>query len=173
MKLNKILVIAWAFLAPYQLEAGTTLAAKANGVKVLSEPKNDASEIAALKQGDTVEGIERQGMYWKVKTKQGKQGFISFSKVSRQADGESNSLAKAIRDAAKDSRDVDGVKGTRSRSAVMGVRGLDTSEETASAGSVKPNLRMVYSMEDRIPTNEQVAQLGNLVQQEINAKLQN
>ena len=58
----------------------------------------------------------------------------------------------------------------RQRSTVMGVRGLDENEETAFAGNVKPNLRMVYAMEDIVVKADEIDQIGDLVFKEIEKK---
>ena len=143
-----------------------SLVAKRSKVKVKSKPKG-GDVIKVLKKGDQVESLGRKGMYWKVKVGGGKIGYVSVTKVKRQA-GTSKGLAKAIRAAAKDGRDKsDEVVSARSRSAVMGVRGLDESEDTAFAGNVKPNLRMVYKMEDRPANLKKIDSLGNMVMNEV------
>jgi len=163
----------WAasFAVTFALQ-GAELVAKKNGVKVSDQPKKDAAIVLTLNQGDAVESIERQGMFWKVKTSAGKTGYVSFLEVNRKAGESSGSLSSAIREAARDSRDMDNVKGARSRTAVMGVRGLDESKETAFAGNVKPNLRMVYAMEDRLVSQSDVDKIGELVQREVAARLE-
>jgi len=145
--------------------SATTVAAKKDGVKVFDKPSKRASVIHTLKKGDALEASERSGMYWKVQIK-GSDGFISFMKVQRKA-GNSSALTKAIKNAAHNSRDMDGVKTSRSRSAVMGVRGLDESNETSYAGNTTPNLRMVYAMEDLEVSKKKVQRLGDLILKEV------
>jgi hypothetical protein len=52
----------------------------------------------------------------------------------------------------------------------MGVRGLDESGETSFAGNVKPNLRQVYVMEDRIVEQKSLDDLAGLVAKEMEAR---
>ena len=162
------------FLMIWCLISGSVLAstvvAKKSGVKVKSETKG-GKVLLKMEKGQSLESLARKGMYWKVKLDSGDIGYVSVLKVKRKS-GSSKGLAKAIRAAAKEGRDSDGDDSlnVRSRSAVMGVRGLDESEETAYAGNVKPNLRMVYSMEDRVVSGSSIGKLENLVMQEVNAR---
>jgi uncharacterized protein YgiM (DUF1202 family) len=154
------------------LAFGASVAAKKDGVEVLSEAAKGASVLATLKKGDTVDAVERKGMYWQVKTSAGATGFVSVMNVAHKTSEEDKSLSKAIRDAAKDGRgDDDSVVATRTRSAVMGVRGLDESADTSAVGNVKPNLRMVYGMEDRVVNPKSLEDLGNKVTAEIEKKM--
>lgn len=149
--------------------AGQQVEAKQDGVKILKDAAKDGAELGALKKGQAVEALDRKGMFWRVKFN-GQEGYVSFMQVNRKA-GENSALADAIGKAALDSRDMDNVKGARARSAVMGVRGLDESSETASAGSVSPNLRMVYAMEDRTVSEKKIEKLSDLVQKEVGARM--
>lgn len=155
-----LLAISW-------VAQGASLAAKKKKVEVISKPKKGSAVVETLKKGDLMESLGRAGMYWKVKTSGGKVGFVFVTKVKRKSTT-GNSLAKAIRAAAKDGREENDDSGSvRARSAVMGVRGLDESGETAFAGNVKPNLRMVYTMEDRRVSRKNIDHLGNMVMKEV------
>lgn len=143
------------------------VAAKKDGVPVTAEAKKDAAVLVELKKGEVLEAGDREGMFWKVKTKDGKAGFVSVMLVQRQA-GEDSNLASALRDEALKARqNNDGSDSTRARSAVMGVRGLDESKDTAMAGNIRPDLRAVYRMEDRVVANARVDRLEQLVLKEI------
>ena len=147
-----------------------TVEAKKNGTKVLSGAKKGAAVIKTLKKGDQIESGERKGMYWQVKV-DGKDGFVSIMKVKRVAVSDSG-LSDAMRTASQNGRQSDDVSNTRSRSAVMGVRGLDESDDTSFAGNAKPNFRMVYAMEDRETSDKSVEKLGDLVFNEIEKRMQ-
>ena len=168
LKLGVVLGLCLVPMTAYS----ASLVAKRAKVKVKSKPKG-GSVVTVLKKGEEVESLGRKGMYWKVKVAGGKIGYVSVTKVKRQAGG-SKGLAKAIRAAAKDGRDKsDEVVSARSRSAVMGVRGLDESDETAFAGNVKPNLRMVYKMEDRATSFKKIDKLGDMVMGEVENMVEN
>ena len=102
-----------------------------------------------------MEASGRKGMYWKVKVGK-EQGFVSVLTMKRMAS--KKNLSDVIRKAARDSREKGENASIRSRSAVMGVRGLDASDQVAAAGNVKPDLRAVYRMEDRAYWDDQVLQ---------------
>lgn len=149
---------------------GGQLAAKKNGVKVFAEPKKEASVVAELKEGDTIESGNREGMYWSVQVAGGQKGFVSVMDV-KNASGNGN-LNQALRAAVKEGRQTeDGAAGARARSSVMGVRGLDETDDTAKAGDVRPNLRLVYEMEDRRVKSKDLEKLETSVQSEIQKKI--
>lgn len=150
---------------------GAYLEVKRKSAKVFASPKKGAEVIVTLKKGSKLTSIERKGMFWKVKTSAGKEGYVSVMYVKRKAGSKDKSIANAIRSVARDSRDMDDVKGARARTAVMGVRGLDESSETSYAGSTRPNMRMVYMMEDLKISQKKIDRLGDLVAKEIEKKM--
>lgn len=163
--LNALLTISLAALSTSLWAA--PVAAKKDGVAVTAEPKKDATVLVELKKGEVLQAGDREGMFWKVTTKDGKAGYVSVMLVQRQA-GDDSSLASALRDEALKARqNNDGSDSTRARSAVMGVRGLDESKDTAMAGNIRPDLRAVYRMEDRAVASNRVDRLEQLVQKEI------
>lgn len=149
---------------------GAQVTAKKDGVEVLADAAKGSAVIATLKQGEALESMERKGMFWQVKTKNGKTGFVSILAVNRDASAGSAGLAKALQAAAQEGRDGNEVANARSRSAVMGVRGLDESDETAFAGNVRPNMRRVYAMEDRKVNAEGLQSLQASLLSEIEAR---
>jgi hypothetical protein len=163
--------LALVFFGASQTMAEVVVEAKQDGVKVLQDANKGAAELATLKKGESLAALDRKGIYWRVKTAAGKEGFVSFMAVVRKESAPS-ALASAINKAAMESRDMDGIKGARSRSAVMGIRGLDETSETSSAGNVQPNLRLVYAMEDRVVSKKRIEKLGELVQAEMTNKME-
>ncbi len=145
------------------------VAAKKDGVSVLSEASKKGTAIVTLKKGDTVDAKERKGMYWEVVTKDGKKGFVSVMEVAKKSGAEDADLAKAIRSAVKQGREgeEEDAANNRARSTVMGVRGLDEGDTANLAGNVKPNLRMVYSMEDKSLSKKDLEEFGDLVMREV------
>lgn len=165
---SAMVLISLAFSSTALLAA--QVEAKKDGVTVHATPDKAGQVIATLKSGQSVTANERKGMYWEVKTDDGKSGYVSVMTVKHKpGDGASN-LGAAIRDAVKDGRSTSDAANARSRSAVMGVRGLDESDETSFAGSVKPNLRAVYMMEDFSMQPGSVEGLGEEVFAEISRK---
>ncbi len=143
--------------------------AKKDGVEVYQEATNKSAVITKLSAGQSLAAGERKGMFWQVKTKDGKPGFVSVMAVKMKAGG-SEDLAKAIKSAVKQGKPPsDGTEG-RQRSAVMGVRGLKEDDNMANASSVRPNMRAVFALED-LKVNEKVVQkLGESVMTEIEEK---
>jgi hypothetical protein len=147
------------------LADGVTPKAKKE-VKVLAEANKSAASLGMLKPGESAESLERSGMFWKVKFG-GKTGYVSILEVQRSSAGNDSSFAKAIRNAAQESRGQDENSGVRARSAVMGVRGLDESDKTGNAGAVQPNTQMVYAMEDMKISQKELENQGEMVFDEI------
>lgn len=165
----KTLLLVTIFSCASSLMA-SSLKVKKKSAKVFSEPKKSSKVLETLAKGDILSSEGRKGMYWKVKTAKGAVGFISILKVKRQADGGSK-ITEVLRKAAKDSRANGSNSSIRSRSAVMGVRGLDASEQVAFAGNMKPDFRLVYQMEDRFVSNQDVEALSDAVDSEIEARM--
>jgi hypothetical protein len=124
------------------------LEAKKDGVEVYADTQK-SSVIGSLKKGEKINFSERKGMYWSV-TLGGKPGFVSVMGVQNSTSAGSSAVTNAIKNAVKQGRDNEDAGNNRARSTVMGVRGLDDTSDSAFAGNVKPNLRMVYTMEDMV-----------------------
>ncbi len=148
---------------------GASVDAKKDSVEIIATAGKDAAVVATLKKGDVVNAGERSGMYWQVKTTDGKSGFVSVMAVKMKADAGAG-LNDAIRDAVKEGRNAAEQSGARGRSAVMGVRGLDDNN-TAMAGSVKPNLRAVYEMEDLSISQGKLDQQGEIIENDIRLQM--
>lgn len=146
---------------------GAEVVAKKSGVVVYSGPTKTSPAVGTLNEGQSVQSGERKGLFWEVKTADGKAGFVSVMDVASKPGGASEGMAKAIRDVVKEGRESDEVANSRARSAVMGVRGLDETEEIAAAGNARPNLRMVYEMEDLTIDKQALKRQNDLVSQEI------
>ena len=140
------------------------LEAKKDGVEVYSD-SSKSSVLGTLKKGEKLAYTERKGMYWAV-THNSKHGYVSVMAVQNASSGGASSVTSAIKDAVKQGRDSEDAGNNRARSAVMGVRGLDDSD-SAFAGNVKPNLRMVYSMEDTVIPTSEIKQLEADVLREV------
>ena len=152
------------------LAIGAEIESRSNGVKVHKKATSKSPVLKKLKKGDILESFERSGMFWQVKLQDGAPGFVSVLKVKRKASQGKAGLINSIRQVQKSGRNTDDVANNRSRSAVMGVRGLAEDGNTEFAGNVKPNLRAVYFMEDNFSTPSQVEKLGDLVFSEIEKK---
>lgn len=145
MKNVLTLIVFMSFIPA--LYAKGKVAAKSNGVEVYAEAKKDASVLQKLKKDELLDSLERKGMYWEVKTADGKQGFVSVMKVKlmpQNAKGINSMLKNAVQEA----REANEINSGRTRSTVMGVRGLDENSEVQFAGNMRPNMRLVYKMED-------------------------
>ncbi len=162
--------IAAAFLAFAAPAEAASVVAKKDNVPVLAQPSNGAKVITTLKKDQGVDAVERKGMFWEVKVN-GQTGYVPVVAVNRKAEEAQTSLAKAIRAAAQDGREADDSSSSRARSSVMGVRGLGESDQTAGAGNVTPNLRMVYQMEDRQVSQKRLDALAKSVNGEIEKKM--
>lgn len=164
------LLLVVAILATATAKAGT-VESKKDDVEVFTAADKNSAVVTKLKKGESVTSAERSGMYWKVNLPGGKSGFVSVLAVKIKADA-AEGLTDALRDAVKAGREANEQNGARSRSAVMGVRGLDDNN-TAMAGSVRPNLRAVYSMEDSQVSKAKLDQQATIVENDILARMQN
>ncbi len=138
--------------------------AKKDQVEVFADAKKDSAVLQKLKKGELLIAKERSGMYWSVKTKDGKTGFVSVLNVNFKSDGEN--MGDSLRAAVKEGRSSGPVEAHRSRSSVMGVRGLDDND-AANAGFARPNLKSVYEMEDRVTKPLEVEKIADGVEKEV------
>ncbi len=156
-------------MLPVMALAGTVESQKDN-VDVYSAPDKASAVLQKLKKGETVNSGERKGMYWQVKTASGKDGFVSVLAVRVKTDDKVG-LADAMREAVKKGRSQSAADGARTRSSVMGVRGLDDTSEVGVAANLRPNLHAVYALEDYHVSDDSVKAQGELVFAEIESKL--
>lgn len=147
------------------------LVPKRAGVKVYDKASRKGSVLKKLSKSDSIEELGRSGMFWKVKLEGGKEGYVSVMKVKRKPSKKSGEFSTALRKAIQQGRSADDASNVRNRSAVMGVRGLDESDDTAFAGNVKPNPRLVVAMENLNIDPKSIEQIGNMVEREIEFKL--
>ena len=157
-------------MAASPLIAGSVVEAKKAGVKVYEKPSKKAKILLKLKKGDRLDSKDRKGMYWKVRTKDGTEGFVSVMKVKRKSVESDDQLASALRKAVQDKADDDS-SNARARSAVMGVRGLDESKDIEFIGNVKPNLRSVFKMESLVVSSGELEKLEGEIFSEIEGKM--
>lgn len=148
---------------------GGNVEAQKDKVDVLSAADKGSTVIVTLKKGDVLSAGERSGMYWQVQTKDGKPGFVSVLAVKVKP-SDSGSLNDAMRDAVKTGRAQQSADGSRTRSAVMGVRGLDDTSDTGLAASLRPNFHAVYMMEDRDVPRGRIDLQESIVSKEIERK---
>jgi hypothetical protein len=167
MKFSKLAIICGLLAAP--VFAGVVESQK-DGVDVYSAADKASSVIVKLKKGDTLRSQERSGMYWQVKTSDGKSGFVSVLVVKVKPE-EKAGLNDAMREAVKSGRSQSTADGGRTRSAVMGVRGLDDTTDTGLAASLRPNLHAVYAMEDYDIQRGRIDAQANAVTKEIEGRM--
>ena len=169
MKFNhfSLLVLGLLATAVPKIYAGS-VEAKQDGVPVTVAPDKGAAVVQTLKSGEVIETVERKGMYWQVKASGGKTGFVSVMAVKVKAsDSDRGSLAGAIQSAVQSGRSSSEGASARARATVMGVRGLDETNDTSYAANTRPNLKAVFSMEDSRVSAVQIESLSEKVFDEI------
>lgn len=165
----KLLLMMLLTVTSASVLAGT-LEVQKDKVEVYSAADKKSSVVATLKKGDTLDAGERAGMYWPVKTKDGKAGFVSILMVKAKVESKA-SLNDAMREAVKQGRSTSTADGGRTRSSVMGVRGLDDTSDTGMAGSLRPNTHAVYAMEDMEIPADSVDRQRDIVMSEVEARM--
>ena len=169
MKFNRFTILIFGLLVvgASKVYAGS-IEAKQAGVPVTAGPDKGAAVIQTLKAGEAMETVERKGMYWQVKAAGGKIGFVSVMAVNVKAsDSDGGSLAGAIQSAVQTGRSSSEGANARARATVMGVRGLDETNDTSYAANARPNLKAVFSMEDSRVSAAQIENLSEKVFDEI------
>lgn len=159
------LLICLPFVLVAQMAVSSEVEAKKD-LEIYKEATNKSDVVGTLKSGDSAESVERKGMFWQIKMKSGASGFVSVLSVKHKAESSGN-LAKAIKNVVKQGRADEDDSDSRQRSAVMGVRGLAADDSASNAGSIRPNLRAVFAMEDHDVRKNEVEALGAEVFAEI------
>ncbi|NDE15410.1 SH3 domain-containing protein [bacterium] len=142
--------------------------AKQDGVQVTVAPDKGSAVVHTMKAGEAVDSTERKGMYWQVKAPGGKTGFVPVLQVKVKAsDSDGGAISGAIRDAVQNGRATSEGANARARTTVMGVRGLDETNDTSYAANARPNLKAVFSMEDTKVPAAKIEGLSEKVFEEI------
>ena len=148
------------------LFGGTLIIAK-KGAVLYSKPSKKSLAMTKIDPGTKLEADSRNGLYWKVEY-MGEDGYVSVLKVTRASGNSTGGISQIIREQAKEGRsNGTDIENSRARSAVMGVRGLDESTTVGSAGSTKPNYRLVYKMEDRVVRKKALVRLEQHILDEL------
>lgn len=147
--------------------------AKQDHVKIYEKASKTAAITGELQKGGTLPAHNRTGMFWEVESTSGKMGYVSVLSVQYEADGKSNEgISSALHNAIQKTREEDESAQVRARTSVMGVRGLDESKDSEFAGNVRPNLRMVYEMEDRVVAPAKLNKLAQDVTTEVEHRVE-
>lgn len=148
---------------------GRDVVAKKDGVSVYQEANKGSAVVLTLKNGQTMPALDRLGMFWQVDNK-GSKAYVFLTDVTVRNGADATTLSGVLRDAVQKNRNDAQAVEMRSRSAVMGVRGLDQSDADF-AGNSKPNLRMVYDMEGLNISSSNIQKIQASVDKEIEGKL--
>ena len=162
--------VSLVILLSAQVASAGLIESQKDNVEVYTAADKASPVVSKLKKGDTLTSGERSGMYWSVKTKDGKSGFVSVLAVKVKPEDKAG-LNDAMREAVKSGRSQSTADGGRARSAVMGVRGLDDTSDSGLAANLRPNLHAVYSMEDYEIPRGRVDQQAATVAGEIEKKM--
>lgn len=156
-----------------------TLEVKKKNTYLYKNSSKKSEKIRKLKKGYILNSSERKGRYWII-NKEDCQGegskneatsncFVYYKNVKKsksvQNSSVANALAKIIQNKKAEAEDP---VNTRGRSQVMGVRGLEEND-VSFIGNIRPNLRLVYSMETRKISENKMEKLESLIYKEIDA----
>ena len=166
-----LMLVLGGFLVSQRLVAGTIECQK-DTAEVYASADKSSAVLMKLKKGDSLTAGERNGMYWQVTTKSGQPGFVSVLAVKVKSES-SAGLNDAMREAVKNGRAKSTADGGRTRSSVMGVRGLDDTKDVGMAAGLRPNLHAVYSMEDNEIAPSLIVKRGDIVTSEIESRMKN
>ena len=137
-------------------------------VPILKEKKKKSDSYRNMKKGEVLKSSGRKGMYWEVDF-EGKKAYVSVKYVKPKKSKDDSFMSAITREVQK-SRNENDPTTARARSTVMGVRGLADSGKMKFAGNVRPNLRLVYAMENILVTKNQLAEIAALVEKEVEMK---
>jgi hypothetical protein len=151
--------------------AESSLVTRTDAVRVFEMPHLKAKTLETLAQGSSVAGLEKKGLFWKVKTPKGTTGFVMVTKVGVPGD-EGSKLQGAMRSLLIQRQAADGSGESarlRSKNAVMGIRGLD-SDDLSRVGHLRPNYGALSQLESLEVDPRVVDQLAQDVLNEASAR---
>jgi len=166
-----LMLVFGVFLMSQHLVAGTIECQK-DTAEVYASADKASAVLMKLNKGDTLAAGERSGMYWQVTTTSGQPGFVSVLAVKVKSEARAG-LNDAMREAVKNGRAQSTADGGRTRSSVMGVRGLDDTKDVGMASGLRPNLHAVYAMEDHETPTALIMKRGDIVTSEIESRMKN
>lgn len=142
------------------------LVVRADNTPLLSEPRLKAETRATLGKDTTLEGIEKSGLFWKVRTPDGAEGYVVVSKVQAPQSSAAK-LKSAMRSALTEKQgSADDNPRARSKNAVMGIRGLSDGDDLSSISNLRPNLTELEHFESFTINPDQVEVLQSNVLKE-------
>ncbi len=143
------------------------LISKQANVKVLQAPKLKAKAVAKLKKGTKLEGLAKKGLFWKVKTSDGKEGFVMITKVQSAHQKGAKKLFTAMRSVLNEKKRAKAGSGrARAKNAVMGIRGLSDGDDLSNVGNLRPNLRALEALEGLEVNPKSLGKIQNSVLKE-------
>lgn len=148
-------------------EAANVLVVKASGARLLDKPRLQARTLEIMKAGATLSGLERKGLFWKVRAKSGTVGFVVVTGVGGENDSMRQQVQGAMRSLlttrrASDKRQEAESSRARATNAVMGIRGLE-SEDLSEVGLLRPNFGALQELEALEITPQHIESLASAV----------
>lgn len=153
-------------LALFGNALAAALVVRADKTPLLSKPRLKAEIRASLGKDTTLEGIEKSGLFWKVRTPDGAEGYVVVSKVHAPQSSAAK-LKSAMRSVLSETQgsQTDNPR-ARSKNAVMGIRGLSDGDDLSALNSLRPNLAELEHFESFTVQLDQVEVLQSNVLKE-------
>lgn len=168
--LQKILLMPLVFCAQLSFAQEQQMFINRDNMKVFAEKNTKSKVVEVLKQGDKV--VVQEGgnaLFKKIVTESGKTGFVPYIALTERTDQSMKKIVNFVRGFTRPSAEESDVSRTRSANAVMGIRGLATTNDEAltRVNGSRPNLAAVYQMEDRSISRYNVEKLSEQVLAEV------
>lgn len=143
------------------------LTPKKAGVSLRAKPTVDGPVVKVLQGNERLKVTSKSGLYWAV-TLGADKGFVLSSEVQPLRSNEESNVRSGFKSA------IQGNKGNqkRTRSAVMGIRGLDDAEEISNKSGDRNNPNATQKMESRPISKDSLNRLEESVNKE-NEELNN
>lgn len=162
----KIVVFVGAALSAH-VALAFDLSPKKAGVSLRAQPAADAAVVKVLQGNERLKVTSKSGLYWAV-TLGGEKGFVLSSEVQPARSQDDSNVRSGFQSAVQGNKDSP----KRTRSAVMGIRGLDDAEEISNKAGDRNNPNATQKMENRPISKDSVNRLEDAVTKE-NEELNN
>ena len=134
---------------------------KKDGVKVYESPSASSGTLQTLPKDKQLQTRHRYGSFWAVDLEENKSGYVRILEMQKVVSPNSAALKAAAEQKLKTTSIQDETSSVRQRSssAVMGLRGLSDDEDSGERANLRPNLKALRKMEERVLNQSKVEKL--------------
>lgn len=147
------------------LAAEVSLEVKKDKTNAYEQASASSNVVASFPKGELLQGVSRKGMFWQVELSASKQkAYVKALDVRKK-------LSEQRIQALTSNQVDDSVDGSRARTAVMGVRGLDSSDTLSGASMAVPDMDRIRDLDRLQVSPDRLIDLELRIQREVEMRM--